>query len=128
MGQYHYICNLDKHEFLHPHRFGDGLKMLEFGCSSNGTLTGLTVLLACSHDRGGGDLYLEKATPEQIAYAGRWAGDRITIIGDYSDDGDQGFDVNDNPWHSYGWTDISAEVISLLRLDGYIASSLQGAL
>ena len=45
MGQYFLIVNLDKKEYLHPHKFGDGLKLLEFGCSSQGTLTALTLLL-----------------------------------------------------------------------------------
>lgn len=42
MGQYYYVINVTKKEYLHPHKFFDGLKLLEFGCSSNG--------------RGGGDL------------------------------------------------------------------------
>jgi hypothetical protein len=58
MGQYHLVVNLDRKEFIHPHRFGDGLKLLEFGCSADGTLTGLAILLACSNGRGGGDLHL----------------------------------------------------------------------
>jgi hypothetical protein len=24
MGQYHWPVNLDRHEFIHPHAFGDG--------------------------------------------------------------------------------------------------------
>jgi hypothetical protein len=39
MGQYYLIVNLDKKQFLHPHKCGDGLKLLEFGTSANGTLT-----------------------------------------------------------------------------------------
>ncbi len=31
MGQYYYIVNIDKHEYLHPHKFNDGLKLLEAG-------------------------------------------------------------------------------------------------
>ena len=29
MGQYHYTVNLDKKEYLVPHKLGDGLKLLE---------------------------------------------------------------------------------------------------
>ena len=54
MGQYYIIINRDKKQFVHPHRFGDGLKLLEFGCSATGTLTALAVLLASGNGRGGG--------------------------------------------------------------------------
>jgi hypothetical protein len=86
LGQYHFICNVDKHEYLHPHRFGDGLKLLEFGSSGDGTMLGLAVLLAASNDRGGGDLHIpegERAALLNEYIVGRWAGDRIVIVGDY---------------------------------------------
>src|SRR5437868_2760036 len=57
MGQYYLIVNLDKKEFLRSHDFGDGAKLLEFGCSANGMMTGLAILLADGNGRGGGDLY-----------------------------------------------------------------------
>ena len=44
MGQYYLIVNLDKKQFLHPHKCGDGLILLEFACGASGTLTAL----ACS--------------------------------------------------------------------------------
>lgn len=77
MGQYFKVVNLDKKEYLHPHKFGDGLKLLEFGCSSHSTLTALTLLLRKSNESGGGDIQIEN---DMI---GSWAGDRIVIIGDY---------------------------------------------
>ena len=83
MGQYFIIVNLNKKEFIHPHKFGDGLKLLEFGCSSHGTLTALTVLLRKSNESGGGDfLYYE-----ECEYVGSWAGDKIVIICDYDKSG-----------------------------------------
>lgn len=102
MGQYHYVTNLDRKEFLHPHKFGDGLKLLEFGCSADGIMTGLAVLLATSNGRGGGDLQIEQYDPQTKEYkaeskraellgeyiVGRWAGDRIAIIGDYHEEDD----------------------------------------
>jgi len=91
MGQYHYVCNLDRKEFLHPHRMGDGFKLLEFGCSGDGVMTGLAILLVTSNGRGGGDLSLDAdRRGELIAeyVVGRWAGDRIAIIGDYHEPGD----------------------------------------
>lgn len=97
MGQYHYVLNLDRKEYLHPHRFGDGLKLLEFGSSGEGTMTGLAVLLAVSNGRGGGDLSMQEYdrdkgemvyTAERVRVldeyvVGRWGGDRIAIVGDY---------------------------------------------
>ena len=38
MGQYYTIVNIDKKEFITPSKFGDGLKLLEFGSSANGTI------------------------------------------------------------------------------------------
>jgi hypothetical protein len=79
MGQYYIICNIDKKEYLHPHKFGDGLKLMEFGASADGTMLGLAVLLADGNGRGGGDLHSENLM------IGSWAGDRIVIAGDYAD-------------------------------------------
>ena len=79
MGQYYYVVNLDKRQYLHPHKFCDGLKLLEFGCSMEGTMTGLAILLADGNNRGGGDLRSEHPI------IGSWAGDRIVIAGDYAD-------------------------------------------
>lgn len=73
------IVNLDKRQYLHPHRFGDGLKLMEFGCSSSGTLCGLAILLADGNGRGGGDLRADDSI------IGSWAGDRIVVAGDYAD-------------------------------------------
>jgi hypothetical protein len=89
MGQYYLVINLDKKEYLYPHAFGDGLKLCEFGCSAEGTLFGLTVLLADGNGRGGGDYFWDEkgeCTQEEFdAVIGRWKGDRIIISGDYAD-------------------------------------------
>lgn len=79
MGQYHIIVNLDKQEYLDPHKFGDGLKLMEFGGSGDGAMLGLAVLLAKDNGRGGGDLRSDDPI------IGSWAGDRIEIAGDYGD-------------------------------------------
>lgn len=78
MGQYHYTVNLDKREFLYPHKLGDGLKLLEQANSVGGVMVALHILLACSNGRGGGDF-------ASHPLVGRWAGDRIAVIGDYAD-------------------------------------------
>ncbi len=81
MGQYYYVINIDKKQYLYPHKLGDGLKLMEFGMSSYGTMTALAVLLADGNGRGGGDLHSEDPI------IGSWAGDRIVIAGDYADPG-----------------------------------------
>ena len=113
MGQYHYICNMDKKEYLDPHAFGDGLKLMEFGWSSRGTLTALAVLLSEQNGRGGGDAHEAADTPT----SGRWVGDRIAIVGDYFDGEKDAVGGADNPWKSDGydeWNDISQAVIATL--------------
>lgn len=90
MGQYHYAVNLDKREFIHPHKLGCGLKLVEQLGGKGGTGSALVVLLAASSGRGGGDFQSDnwsaKENPEGIV--GRWAGDRIALVGDYGVDGD----------------------------------------
>lgn len=81
MGQYYYVVNVTKKQYLHPHKFGDGLKLMEFGPSGDGTMAGLAILLADGNGRGGGDLHSDKTV------IGSWAGDQIVIAGDYADAG-----------------------------------------
>lgn len=82
MGQYHYIVNADKRQFINPHGLGDGVKLMEFGNSAGGALTALAIVLAVSNGRGGGDLRFESEV------IGSWGGDRIAIVGDYAEDTD----------------------------------------
>lgn len=56
MGQYYIIVNLKRREFISPQTFGDGPKLLEFGCSSDGLMLGLALLTASGNGRGMGDL------------------------------------------------------------------------
>lgn len=112
MGQYWKVVNLDKREFLHPHALDDGLKLLEQAWSTGGVMTGLCMLLApLPQKRGGGD-------PDAHEFLGRWAGDRIIYVGDYSVDGDApqvpGFgsiynDLDEN------WRDISKPVRQMIE-------------
>lgn len=86
MGQYFVVCNLDKKEFVHPHKLGSGLKLWEQLAAHPGTGAALIVLCASlPQERGGGDLAVNRASKK---YIGRWAGDRIAIIGDYACPGD----------------------------------------
>lgn len=116
MGQYQLVVNLTKKEFLHPHRMGDGLKLMEFGNSCGGTMTALAILLAVSNGRGGGDIY---STSEII---GSWGGDRIVIIGDYGDVSDlpeaDGADTLYRRCSDGEFRDISADLRSIIESDG----------
>lgn len=111
MGQYWIPVNLDKHEYISPFKFGAGLKLVEQLGTCPGTGAALIVLCAAEREvRGGGDLDLEEnwhgrertfpehnATPGPMpddypavarAVIGRWAGDRIALVGDYAEIGD----------------------------------------
>jgi hypothetical protein len=114
MGQYYRVANITKKQFIHPYKFDDGLKLMEFGASGGGTMMGLAVLLAVGNGRGGGDLHSE----DKIV--GSWAGDKIAIIGDYADNFEEDYKgIADTP-EAYGeeiepgWTDISSDVITAL--------------
>lgn len=135
MGQYYKVVNLDKKEYLHPHKFKDGLKLLEFGCSGSGTMTGLAVLLSDGNGRGSGDLHSEKPI------IGSWAGDRIVITGDYADprftaesdestckeSADISADTRPNLYTvaSTLYRDVSDEVIAAMSDDPYVKRDLK---
>ena len=88
MGQYHRLVNMDRQEFLDCHALGDGLKLAEQVSSGpGGVASALLVLLAASNGRGGGDLPDDMAT-EENRVVGRWAGQRIAMVGDYAEDDD----------------------------------------
>lgn len=81
MGQYWKLANLARLEYVHPHPLGAGLKLIEQVGTWPGPASALLILLACSNGRGGGDLAESEAV-------GRWAGDRIALVGDYTEDSD----------------------------------------
>src|SRR5437763_1139325 len=121
MGQYYLIVNIDKKQYLHPHRCGDGLQLLEFGCSAGGTLTALAILLADGNNRGGGDLRSDHAI------IGTWAGDRIVIAGDYADEGKFTGDPQRNLYRVADdeYEDISRQALRAMADDGYLAAEMQ---
>ena len=81
MGQYYKIVNIKKKQYITPHTFGDGAKLMEFSMSASGVLAGLAILLADGNGRGGGDLHSENDI------VGSWAGDNIVVAGDYANAG-----------------------------------------
>lgn len=115
MGQYHYVVNLTKKEYLHPHKFADGLKLREFGASGEGTMFALAILLSNSRNRGGGDLQ-----SKDTEYYSRWAGDRIVVAGDYAEKGDAGETSKKTLYEKCQegtYTDISESVKALIPKD-----------
>jgi hypothetical protein len=135
MGQYHYIVNLTKKQFVHPHRIGSGLKLLEQIGWEASPSTALFLLLASANGRGGGDA-------AHHPLVGHWAGDRIAILGDYSEAGDiiaEGYDgpdaaavvnaiLSDDPLvvMAEGWTDISPAVREMMGVAVGAKYSLKG--
>lgn len=122
MGQYHIPVNLDKKEFIDPHQLGVGLKQWEQFASQGGTCAALFALLCVSNHRGGGDLQGEEYDPtDDEGVLGRWAGDRLAVVGDYGQANDLGLPFhagevyeacsNEDP----EWTDISELVVPVLE-------------
>ena len=62
MGQYYIAVNVDKKEFIHPHHYDNGLKLMEWSYVGNKFSTALLNLLK-----------------------NRWKGDRVYVVGDYAD-------------------------------------------
>jgi hypothetical protein len=95
MGQYSKIVNIDKKEYLHPHKMGSGLKFYEI--LSTQMPQALAYLLRQSTD--------DSSAGETKGLVGHWAGDRITIVGDYDES---------NLYHlTESYKDISLELESI---------------
>lgn len=62
MGEYFYIANTCKKQFIHPHKLGEGLKRWELGARC---MNALSYLLCTYNDNG-------------------WCNDPIIIVGDYA--------------------------------------------
>lgn len=139
MGQYHQVYNLTKKETFTTRGLGDGSKLLEWGCGGAYT-AGLAVLLCNSNGRGGGDLTVYHAyerdengeyiltTEQKLAFlqvkqiAGRWAGDKIVVQGDYAEKGDPAF-ISDKRMESF--KDITDLVVAALSVDAYLRDKIK---
>ncbi|MFA5858423.1 MAG: hypothetical protein WC955_05100 [Elusimicrobiota bacterium] len=103
MGQYFKLVNLDKKEQVITWNLKlketdfFGAKFLEIYGSDGGFKDCLVWLLRKSDEGGGGDVDSDK-----YKWLGRWAGDRIVLIGDY--------DSSDLYSDSEKFADISKEV------------------
>lgn len=105
MGQYHVLVNVDKKEKVEPHALGLGLKQYEHTGFEASLSDALYMLVMTSPARGGGDF-------PATEISGRWKGDRVLVVGDYTEDSD--VPSISNAGSLYGesdkYTDISAEV------------------
>jgi hypothetical protein len=89
MGQYFKAVNIDKREYICPWCIGCGAKLWEWAANPHGSI--FTLLLRKSDEGGGGDFYgyhqgCGEGGPIECplsAIAGRWASDRICLVGDY---------------------------------------------
>lgn len=115
MGQYHLVVNLDKKEYLHPHKLGCGLKLMEqVGGIFGGTGDALLLLLACSASEDGYDV-------KDSSIIGRWAGDRIAMVGDYANNTDLPPEFEASTIYSNcinledGYTDITVMIRGMLE-------------
>jgi hypothetical protein len=79
MGQYFKIVNENKKEVVNPWKLGGGAKFFEWLYNNQARV--LIWLVRKSNETGGGDI--DDFTTYQTL--GRWAGDRITLIGDYDE-------------------------------------------
>jgi len=96
MGQYFMAVNLDKKEYVCPWCLGGVAKFWEWCVNPQAGV--LPYLLRKSNESGGGDI-----DPDEVKHAGRWAGDRIVLVGDY--DGSKLYDRARK-----GYKNISIEV------------------
>ena len=106
MGQYHKLVNLDKKEQVVSYNLGLGAKQYEQTGTEGSMGDALYLLLMSSPSRGGGDW---DAFDE---LSGRWLGDRVVVLGDYTEDDDYAEYPNFGKlFHeSSDWVDISDDV------------------
>lgn len=81
MGQYFKAVNMDKKEVVCPWCINGGAKLLEWTANRYGSIFAL--LLRKSDEYGGGDIHEPVYELDSNAIPGRWAGDRVVLIGDY---------------------------------------------
>jgi len=77
VGQYHRLVNLDKQEWVDPNGLGLGAKQYEHTGVDGSLADAMYVLTMTSPNEGGGDF-------PHTEVSGRWVGDRVVIVGDYT--------------------------------------------
>lgn len=118
MGQSYIIVNVTKKEYLSAYPFGDFPKLMEFGTSGMGTMTGLAILLADGNGDNGGDITIDPVS----GIVGRWAGDSIIVAGEYADKKGQPLNLYKTAQISKKspYKDISFDVVFALMADDYV--------
>jgi hypothetical protein len=120
MGQYYLLCDETKEEYIDPWTAGSGSKLWEL-CMNDVTRL-LPYLLAQGANGSGGDPRIpwrdfegedgsvdweahQAALDEAFPNCGRWAGDRIAVIGDYDESG-----LYQTARDSSEWTEVTPEI------------------
>jgi len=111
--------NKTKKEYLNPHTFGNGLKLMEFTSDGRGVLQGLSLLLANGNGRGGGD------HPSGDKLIGSWSGDNITIEGDYADNSLWDVIAKDEDKKKPQWKDVSIPTYRLLLQNTWVGREME---
>lgn len=110
MGQYHILVNYDKKEVVEPYEIGLGAKQVEQLGAFKGTLAdAMYLLVMTSPARGGGDLPM-------TCVSGRWAGDRVMVVGDYTEDSDVPSIPNVSKLYNGDYLNISNQVAEALQV------------
>jgi hypothetical protein len=111
MGQYFKAVNIDKREVVCPWCIGGGAKLWEWSANTQGSI--FTLLLRKSDEGGGGDFYgyhkeCDEGGPitcRPEPMVGRWAGDRVALVGDY--------DPSNLYTEAAGYRNISRELVAV---------------
>lgn len=123
MGQYWQISNLDKKEYIDNFKLGSGCKLWEQLANELPSKALLVLLANMPESRGGGDL-------NDNEVIGRWAGDRIVIVGDYAEAGDLPSWDGDitKVYNNDEYKDVSHLVLPVLEaeLEGQIVTDEHG--
>jgi len=112
MGQYFAAVNTDKKEFVCPWCVGGVAKLWEWAANPWGAI--FTLLLRKSDEGGGGDFYGYHRgcgeggpiTCQVSPIVGRWAGDRVAMVGDYD-----GSHLWDQLYEAKAFRNISKELV-----------------
>jgi hypothetical protein len=106
MGQYHKLVNIDKQEVVYPDGIGLFSKQYEHTGIEGSLADAIYLLVMSSPNSGGGDW------PGTVV-SGRWCGDRVVVLGDYTQaDSIQGYEGDASKLYgeSQDWLDISGLV------------------
>jgi hypothetical protein len=91
MGQYFIAVNKTKKEYVSPWDIGGVAKLWEW--CANRTAGIFPYLLRKSNEGGGGDIHIDNPK-----FAGRWAGDKVYLVGDY--DKSNLFEIAQSEYHN----------------------------